>query len=178
MKAKSKDEATRGRPLSRPRMAISASYSPVFFCAILMRSPYFFWSLNFSRSVGPRRAAISVVLSASNSAARRARARMAIWWPHFGQTSRFSSSSGRYNALPQLLHFSHRPSGTLRFLLGVLSVRMPDGINLLSQLMREDTSVQGGPRAAKADSLAPLSLPVHPLPGLGPDGKNHAGTYV
>ncbi|EMF61580.1 Hypothetical protein EPM1_2387 [Stenotrophomonas maltophilia EPM1] len=44
--------------------------------------------------------------------------------------------------------------------------------------MREDTSVQGGPRAAKADSLAPLSLPVHPLAGHGAAGKNHAGTYV
>lgn len=42
MKAKSNDEATSARPLSRPRMAISASYSPVFFCAILMRSLYFF----------------------------------------------------------------------------------------------------------------------------------------
>lgn len=43
---------------------------------------------------------------------------------------------GPYSALPQLLHFSHRPSGTLRFLAGVFSVRMPEGINLLSQLMR------------------------------------------
>ncbi len=148
MKAKSKDEATSGRPLSRPRMAINASYSPVFFWLALMRSPYFFWSLNFSTSVGPRRAAISVVLSTSNSDARRARARIAMWWPHFGQTSRFSSSSGRYRAAPQLVHFSHSPSGTLRFLEGVLSVRMPDGINLLSQLMRDDSSVQGGPKAA------------------------------
>ncbi len=78
MKAKSKAEATSGRPLSSPCMAISASYSPVFFCDALMRSLYFFWSLNLSRSVGPRRAAISVVLSASNSDARRARARMAM----------------------------------------------------------------------------------------------------
>src|SRR5690606_14539282 len=106
-----------------------------------------------SRSVGPRRAAISVVLSASKRAARRARARMAMWWPHLGQTSRFSSSSGRYRAAPQLLHFSHSPSGTLRFLLGVLSVRMPEGINLLSQLMRDDGSVQGGPEAATGPTV-------------------------
>lgn len=59
-----------------------------------------------------------------------------MWWSHFGHTSRFSSSSGPYSALPQLLHFSHSPSGTLRFLAGVFSVRMPEGINLLSQLMR------------------------------------------
>src|SRR5690606_28349582 len=128
-------------------MAISASYSPVLFWLALMRSTYFFWSLNLSTSVGPRRAAISAVLPRSNSAARRARARIAMWCPHLGQTSRFSSSSGRYRATPQLLHFSHKPSGTLRFLEGVLSVRMPDGINLLSQLMLDDTSVQGDPAA-------------------------------
>jgi len=57
-------------------------------------------------------------------------------------------------------------------------VRMPDGINLLSQLMREDTSVQGGPKAAKADSLAPLPPPVHPRASAGGSGKNHAVTYV
>ncbi len=155
MKAKSNEAATSGCALSRPCIAISASYSPVLFCEILMRSLYFFWSLNFSASVGPRRAPISVgVVSGSNSEARRARARIAMWWPHFGQTSRFSSSSGRYSTALQLGHFSHRPSGTLRFLLGVLSVRMPEGINLLSQLMRNDDPVARPTGPPRGDSLA------------------------
>ncbi|GEM_PF-6273824 len=41
--------------------------------------------------------------------------------------------------------------------------------------MREDTSVQGGPRAAKADSLAPLPPPVHPLRGTGRQEKTMLG---
>lgn len=39
MKAKSKAAATSGLPLSVPRMAISASYSPLAFWLALMRSP-------------------------------------------------------------------------------------------------------------------------------------------
>jgi len=42
---------------------------------------------------------------------------------------------------------------------------MPDGINLLSQLMRAVTSVQGGPEAAKADSLAQAFVACASLPG-------------
>src|SRR3546814_1592329 len=47
MKAKSKAQATSGCPLSVPCIAISASRSPLDFCAALIRSEYFFWSLNF-----------------------------------------------------------------------------------------------------------------------------------
>jgi hypothetical protein len=54
-----------------------------------------------------------------------------MWWPHFGHTSRFSSSSGRYSTEPHLSHFSHRPSGTERLL--PPSVRMREGINFFSQ---------------------------------------------
>ena len=90
-----------------------------------------------STSVGARVAAISVVLPGSNSEARRARARIGMWKSHFGQTSRFSSSSGRYSTAPQRSHFSHKPSGTERLRLAALSVRMPEGINLLSQLIRK-----------------------------------------
>ena len=57
MKAKSKAQATSGRCLSVPCIAISASRSPVDFCAALMRSAYFFWSLNLSTSTGPSSAA-------------------------------------------------------------------------------------------------------------------------
>lgn len=42
MKAKSNAAATSGLPLSMPRMAIRASYSPLLFWLALMRSPYFF----------------------------------------------------------------------------------------------------------------------------------------
>ena len=107
-----------------------------------------------STSVGARVAAISSLLPGSNSEASRARARIAMWKSHFGQTSRFSSSSGRYSTAPQRSHFSHRPSGTLRLRLAALSVRMPEGISLLSQLI-EAGLIRSGPSAAgKGDSLA------------------------
>ncbi len=58
-----------------------------------------------------------------------------MWKLHFGQTSRFSSSSGRYSTAPQRSHFSQRPSGTLRLRSTLVSVRMRAGISFLSQHM-------------------------------------------
>jgi hypothetical protein len=119
-----------------PSIAISASRSPVDFCAALIRSEYFFWSLNLSTSVGPSAAPISRPMPSSSNAASRARARIGMWKLHFGQTSRFSSSSGRYSTAPQRSHFSQRPSGTLRLRSTPVSVRMLAGISFLSQLIR------------------------------------------
>src|SRR5690606_13944911 len=136
MKAKSKAQATIGRVARVPSRATSASRSPLDFCAALIRSAYFFWSLNLSTSVGPSAAPISVPVPGSRNAASRARARIGMWWLHFGQTSRFSSSSGRYSTEPHLSHFSHSPSGTLRLRLVAASVRIPPGISFLSQLIQ------------------------------------------
>jgi hypothetical protein len=135
MKAKSNAQATSGLPLSWPCIATSASRSPVAFCAALIRSEYFFWSLNFSTSVGPSLVPISRAAPPSNSALSRARARIGMWKLHFGQTSRFSSSSGRYRTAPQRSHFSHRPSGTLRLRRSPASVRMRAGMSFFSQDM-------------------------------------------
>ena len=88
-----------------------------------------------ARRSGRARRRSRCVLPASNSAASRARARIAMWRLHFGQTSRFSSSSGRYSTAPQRSHFSHRPSGTLRACRRP-SVRMREGISFFSQDMR------------------------------------------
>src|SRR5690606_19848948 len=84
MNAKSNAQATIGRPASAPSIATSASRSPLDFCAALIRSEYFFWSLNFSTSTGPRPAPISVPVPSSRNAASLARARIFMWWPHFG----------------------------------------------------------------------------------------------
>ena len=139
MNAKSNAQATSGRCPSVPSIAISASRSPLDFCAALIRSEYFFWSLNLSTSVGPSAAPSSRVESGSNSASSRTRARIGMWCPHFGQTSRFSSSSGRYRTAPHLSHFSHSPSGTLRLRSAPASVRMRAvGMTFFSQDMRRD----------------------------------------
>jgi hypothetical protein len=144
MKAKSKAQATMGRRLSVPSIAISASRSPVAFCAALMRSTYFFWSLNLSTSTGPSAAPISTPLSLSRKAASRTRARIGMWKLHFGQTSKFSSSSGRYSTAPQRSHFSHNPSGTLRLRPTPVSVRMRAGMSFFSQDMGGVGSVVRG----------------------------------
>ena len=133
MNANSKADATRSWPFSLPSIATSASRSPVDFCAALMRSEYFFWSLNRSTSTGPSSAPISWPMPSSSRLASRTRARIAMWKPHFGQTSRCSSSSGRYSTAPQRSHFSHKPSGTLRLRSAPVSVRMVAGISFLSQ---------------------------------------------
>jgi len=94
MKENSKATETSGRSSRRPDIAISASFSPVFFCAAATRSLYFFWSLNFSASTASIFGHNSVVLPSSKKAARRARAEMAWWCPHFGHTISDFSSSG------------------------------------------------------------------------------------
>ena len=134
MKAKSNAQATIGCCLSVPSIATSASRSPVAFCAVRMRSEYFFWSRNRSTSVGPSEAPISAPAPGSRNPRSRARARIGRCALHLGHTSRFCSSSGRYRMAPQRSHFSHRPSGTLRLRGAPVSVRIVPGISFLIQL--------------------------------------------
>ncbi len=145
MNAKSKAAATIGRCSRLPSSTISASRSPVAFWLDLIRSTYFFWSLNFRTSVGPSSAPISVPVPGSRNDASRTRARTGMWKLHFGQTSRLSSSSCRYSTAPQLSHFSQSPSGTLRLREAPLSVRIRAGISFLSQDMRSRVFFWWGP---------------------------------
>ena len=137
MKAKSNEAATRSRPLSLPCMAISASRSPVDFCAALMRSEYFFWSLNFSTSVGPSSAPISVGAvgveqrgQARAGADRHVEIALRADLEVFLELRAVQHDAAAVALLPQ--PFGHAaPLGR-----APESVRMPDGISFFSQDMR------------------------------------------
>ncbi len=125
--------ATIGFDFNVPLIAISASFSPVAFCAAAMRSRYFFESRNFKGSIGSSEAKSSSPLPSSMNAPRRARARIEWWCEHFGHTMRLRSSSGRYSTAPQPSHFSHRPSGTLPFV--VIAAFSRGDISFCNQFM-------------------------------------------
>ena len=77
MKPKSKATTSTGSSLMVPDIATMASFSPVFFCAAVMRSRYFLESRNFSGSFGDRPASCSWLLPSSRSDCRRLRAEIA-----------------------------------------------------------------------------------------------------
>ena len=86
MKEKSCAAATMGvRPIS-PSATSMASVSPVPFWAAFIRSGYFFWSRNWSGSASGSGTFTSVKTPASNSAAKRARGVICMWWLQFEQT--------------------------------------------------------------------------------------------
>ena len=142
MKENSNAETTTGMPSSLPLTEISASFSPVCFCAPTRRSLYFLLSRNLRRSTGSRSAPSSLRPSASRKMSIRARAPIRMWWLHLGQTSRVFSSSGRYSTASQDGHLCHRPSGTELFF---TSERMIEGISLsTNQLLMLSFSSTGG----------------------------------
>ncbi|BBA32998.1 uncharacterized protein sS8_1036 [Methylocaldum marinum] len=53
---------------------------------------------------------------------------MRMWWLHFGQTSKFLSTSDLYKIALQAGHLLHKPSGIA--LLDDASVRIFEGTNL------------------------------------------------
>ncbi|MCY1179030.1 hypothetical protein D9M73_194080 [compost metagenome] len=79
MNENSKALTTIGMPIRVPLMEISASFSPVCFCAPVRRSLYFLPSRNFRRSTGSRSAPSSARPSASRKMSMRARAPMRMW---------------------------------------------------------------------------------------------------
>src|SRR5471032_3090573 len=127
MKENSNADTTTGMPSNLPLTEISASFSPVCFCAAVRRSLYFLPSRNLRRSTGSSSAPSSLRPSASRKMSMRARAPIRMWWLHLGQTSRVFSSSGRYSTASQDGHLCHRPSGTELFF---TSERMIEGISL------------------------------------------------
>ena len=127
-------DAGRG-PCSLPCIAISASRSPVAFCAALMRSAYFFWSLNFSASVGPSSAPISSrAVRVEQRGQARAGADRHVVVALRADLEVFLELRAGTAPRRSWSHFSHRPSGTLRLL--PPSVRMREGISFFSQHMR------------------------------------------
>ena len=101
------------RPIS-PSATSIASFSPVAFCAAFIRSGYFFWSRNCSGSAIGSGTFTSVKTPPSNSAAKRSRGVIAMWWPQLVQTFRLSASSRWNSIVPHSSHLVHRFSGTSR----------------------------------------------------------------
>ena len=114
MKEKSCAAAMIGvRPIS-PSATSIASFSPVDFCAARIRSGYFFWSRNCSGSTIGSGTLTSEKMPPSNSAVKRARGEIAMWWSQFEQTFRFSASSRWNSMVPHSGHLVHRFSGISR----------------------------------------------------------------
>ena len=135
MNLNSNAAATTGTPLTLPCITINASFSAVAFCACVIRSLYFFKSLNLSTSTGCRFSPISTRPSSSRNLSKRQRAPTRACCSHFGQTSKLRSISARYNTAPQALHLVHKPSGTL--LRDSPSIRIRSGNNLVNQFIEK-----------------------------------------
>src|SRR5262249_31928053 len=98
-----------GRPASCPSAVTTASFTPSFFCASLIRRAYGFVSTNFSGSVDIIPASCSVHLP-SKSISSRCLALILKWNWHFGQTYRFASRSFRNTIVRHDSHFAESPS--------------------------------------------------------------------
>src|SRR3569623_3502757 len=133
MKLNSNAHATSDTPLPWPFITITASRSPVLFCACVRRSRYFLQSRNLRTSCGSTSLPISSRGSRSRKVSRRRRAPMRMWWLHLGHTSRLRSNSERYSTAVQLAHLVHKPSG-IDFL-GLPSVRIFEGRSFSNQLI-------------------------------------------
>src|SRR5215467_10853834 len=109
MNANSIAQTTTGRPFSWPSAVITASFTPSFLRASLIRDEYDLVSTNLSGSIEVIPASCSVQ-RLSISISKRCFALILKWNWHLGQTNRFSSRSLRKVIVRQFSHLVHRPS--------------------------------------------------------------------
>ena len=99
-----------------PVPVISASPPPLLLTAALIRSLYFFESLNLRKSTEIMLGSVSAKDPSSSTRAIRSRALIRKAYRHLGQTRPARSTSALYTISLQESHLIHRPSAMTTFL--------------------------------------------------------------